>query len=268
MEGLDGLAVPDDGDVVGHIGDLVELVGDDDARHTLALEPEQQVQQGLGVGLVEGGGRLVQNEETGVFGQGLGDLHQLLLAHADVLDEGTGGLAQAHDLQVLVRLAVGVVPVDGKGLAPLVAQEHVLADGHVGHQGQLLVDDDDALGLAVRDLGELADLALVDDVAGIAAVGVDAAEDVHEGGLARAVLSHQGVDGPLLHLQIHVVQCPDAREQLGDIPHFQDVFRQDITSFVWFRARREAPALPEGFVPEDRNRRCDQPARSASVWMR
>ena len=221
VDGLDGGAVADDGDLVRNIGHLVELVGDDDHRHALLLEAQHQIQQRPGILLVQGGGGLVQDQQLGLLCQGLGDFHQLLLAGADGLDLDLAALLQAHHLQVFVRLGVGRVPIDGELVAALVAQVHVLADGHLGHQRQLLVDDDDAQLLGILDVRELADLPVVDDVALVGAVGIDAAEDVHQRGFARAVLAHQCVNLTFLHLEVDVVQGLYAREGLGDVLHFQ-----------------------------------------------
>ena len=185
VDGLDGGAVTDDGDLVGNVGNLVELVRNDDAGHALFLEAQHQVKQRLGIGLIQGGGWLVQNQQLGVLRQSLGDFHHLLFAHADILNEGTGGLGQAYDFQIFIRLGVGGVPVNVEGLALLVAQEHVFADGHVRHQRQLLMDDDDALPFAVLQRFKLADLTVIDDISGITSVGVGAAEYVHQCGLSH-----------------------------------------------------------------------------------
>ena len=106
------------------------------------------------------------------------------------------------------------------------------------------MDDDDALLFTVRDLGKLAHFAFIDDVSGVAAIGINAAQHVHKGRLSCAVLADQRVDRPLLHLQIHVVQGPDSGKQLGDISHFQNVFRQDTTSFHGFGQGRNFPPCP------------------------
>ena len=221
VDGLDGAAVAHDGDLVGDVGDLVELVGDDDHRHALLLEAQHQIQQRLRILLVQRGGGLVQDQQLRLLGQGLGDLDQLLLAGADGLDLHLAALRQAHHLQVLVRLGVGGVPVDSVLVADLIAQVHVLTDGHLRNQRQLLVDDDDAQLLGILDVRELADLAVVDDVALVGAVGVDAAEHVHQRGLARAVFAHQRVDLALLHLEVDVVEGFHTWEGLGDVFHFQ-----------------------------------------------
>ena len=132
VQGFDGVAVPDDGNVIGHIGYFVQFVRNNNGCKPLLLKAEQQVQQGLGVLLVQRGGRLVQNQQLCVLGQGFGDFHQLLFAHANILDQGTGGFAEAHLTQILVGFRIGVCPVDGERLAFLIAKEHILTNGHLG----------------------------------------------------------------------------------------------------------------------------------------
>ena len=125
---------------------------------------------------------------------------------------------------------MGLFPVDGEALSFLVAEEHVLADAHIGDQRKLLVDDDDAFVLTVLDLVELTDLAFVDDIAFVGTVRPKAAEDLHQGGFASAVFTDQGVDAAAFHGEIHVVQGSCSGELLCDPSHFQNIIRQKIPS--------------------------------------
>ena len=52
---------------------------------------------------------------------------------------------------------------------------------------------------------------------------VHADEDLHQRGLAGAVLAHQGVDGPGTDFEVDVVERLDAREGLGDALHPEEV---------------------------------------------
>ena len=168
VQRFDGRAVAQNGDLVGDIGDLVELMGYDDRGHAALLaQREQQIQKVLRVLLVERGSRLIQDEKAHFLGQRLGDLHQLLLANADVLDERVRVFVQAHDLQIVRGAGVGLVPVDDAVLLPLVAQKHVFRDGEIGNQGKLLMDDDDAQLFRILDIGMAADMPVVDDVAAV-----------------------------------------------------------------------------------------------------
>ena len=221
VDGFDGAAVADDRYFVRHIGNLVQLVGNDDHGHSLLLEAEHQVQQCAGIFFVQGGRGFVQDQQLRLLGQGFGDLDQLLLAGADGFDLDLGAFLQAHHFQVFIGFGIGLIPVDGEAVPALVAQVHVFADRHFGHQGQFLVNDDDAQFFGILDVGKLADLSVVDDIALVRSVGVDTAQHVHQGGFARAVLADQRVDLALFHLEVHVIKRFYTGESLCDIFHFQ-----------------------------------------------
>ena len=67
IEGLDRAAVADDGDLVCHLRDLVQLVRDQDRRDALGFEAEKEIQEFLAVALVEARRRLVEDEELYLF---------------------------------------------------------------------------------------------------------------------------------------------------------------------------------------------------------
>ena len=83
------------------------------------------------------------------------------------------------------------------------------------------MDDDDSLLLGVLDLTKLTHFTVVDDVALICTIGINAAQDIHQRGFSRAVLTDQRVDLPFLHLQVYIVERLDTRECFGNIFHFQ-----------------------------------------------
>ena len=105
-------AVPQDRDRVRDRLDLLELVRDQDAGDALGAELAQQLEQLLGVVLVERGCGLVEDQQLDVLRQRLGDLDQLLLADADPADLGVGRLVEADLLEQLDRLGVRLAPVD------------------------------------------------------------------------------------------------------------------------------------------------------------
>ena len=220
---LDRLAVAEDRDGVGDLLDLVQLVADDDRRDPLLAEAQDQVEQMVGVVVVESGGRLVEDEELDLFRQGLRDLDQLLLSDADLIDGRGRVLVEADALEQLARLEVGLVPVDeAAGALALIVEEDVLGDRQVGAEGELLMDDDDALRLAVAEALELHLVAHEDDVAVVGAVRVDPRQHLHEGGFAGAVLAADGVDLAALDREVHVRERLDAGEGLGDVAHLEN----------------------------------------------
>ena len=222
VERLDRLAVADDGDRIRDLLDLVELVGNDDGGDAAALEPEHEVQQVLGVGFVQRGRGLVQDQELHGLVERLGDLDQLLLADADFLDGGVRILAEAYPCQQFGGAGPGLGPVDHAALGRLVAEEDVLHDRQFRDEREFLVDDHDAGVLAGPDVLELLDFVLVDDVPGVGAERVNAREDLHQGGLAGAVLTADGVDLAGLHPQAHLGQGFNAGELFGDGTHLEN----------------------------------------------
>ena len=99
----------------------------------------------------------------------------------------------------------------------------VFADAHVWDQRQLLMDDDDALVLTVFDLGELAYFPFVHNVPRVTAIGIQAAEHIHQRGFTGAVFTDQGMDAAPLDDEAHVVQSFDAGEFLCDPAHFKNI---------------------------------------------
>ena len=89
-----------------------------------------------------------------------------------------------------------------------------------GHQVELLVDHADAQRLRFVGRGEGDLLAGHPDAARVCVVRTG--QDLHQGGLARPVLTHDGVDLASADGQGHVVERLDAREALADARHLED----------------------------------------------
>ena len=73
---------------------------------------------------------------------------------------------------------------------------------------------------AWRVLVKSTGLAVEDDLALVALV--DPGQDLHEGGFARAVLAHQGVDLAGVDVEVDVGEREDAGEAHGDAAHLED----------------------------------------------
>ncbi len=83
-------ATPDDGDPVGDLEDLVELVADEHDAVAFAGEPAQDAEDLLGLLGRQHGGRLVEDEDPGVAVERLEDLDPLLPADRQGADLGVG----------------------------------------------------------------------------------------------------------------------------------------------------------------------------------
>ena len=209
-------------------------MGNDDRRKTLFLKLHQEIQQHLGVLIIQGRCRFIKDQQLHVLGERLCDLDQLLLACADILDESACGLMQTHLRHMLFGLCIGLLPVNhAKAITELVAEKHVLADRQERNKGKLLMNNDNIFFFAFPKVVELAKLAVVVDFSAICAHRIDARKHVHQRGFSRAVLADQRMDLPALNDKVYVVQRLDAGEFLGDGFHFQYRIRQSEVPPFW-----------------------------------
>ena len=89
-------------------------------------------------GGVEGGERLVEQQEGGVGGQGAGEGHPLGLPAGELAGPGRRPFRQPHPSQPPVRLPAGVGPADAPGAQP---EGDVVEGVEVGEQQVVLEDD-------------------------------------------------------------------------------------------------------------------------------
>ena len=94
--GRDVLAPPQDGDPVGDVQHLVELVGDEDDRRSLGREAAQDLRELDRLLGGQHGGGLVEDQDVGAPVERLQDLDALLHADRDVLDERVGSTASPN----------------------------------------------------------------------------------------------------------------------------------------------------------------------------
>ena len=208
-------AAADDGDRVRHLADLAQLVGDEDDGGARGPEVAHDPHELVGLLGGEHGGGLVEDEHPGLAGQGLDDLHALLDADGQVLDAGGRVDVEAEALGDLADPGGRGRGVDDPHRPDrLVAQGHGLGDGEDRHQHEVLVDHADPGGHGVARPGEGHGLAVDEDLALVRPV--QAVQDVHEGGLAGAVLAQQGVDLTGLDGEVDVVVGHERPEGLRD----------------------------------------------------
>ena len=221
VDRIDRAAVAQHGDAVGDLGDLVELVRDQDRGDALRAERDQAIEQRGAVGLIQARGRLVEDEQPHLLGQRLRDLDQLLLADAEIGDQRVRRLAQADLRQQLPRAPVDLLAVDHACPRRRMREKDVFRDRHQRDQRQLLVDDDDPEPLAVVDVAEAALLAVEDDGPLVLARGIDPAQHLHQGRFAGTVLADESVDLAGFHREIDVTQRAHAGKALADAAHLQ-----------------------------------------------
>jgi hypothetical protein len=237
IERAHDLPVAQHGDVVGDLEDLVEPVGDEQDPHALARERAHDAEELGGLALGEHRGGLVEDQEPDAalvdLARDLDELH--------VTDRHAGERQPLVDAQAdLVERAPGIgaggAAVDERERRPEQARQQVgdrrlaveldvLRDREAGDQHELLVHHAETRRHRLAGRGELHLGAVEHDAAAIAAGVVDhrhAEQDVHEGGLARAVLAHQRVDRPRPHGQRHALENGVALVLLRDVVQLED----------------------------------------------
>ena len=219
IQGGNRLAVAQHGDRIGNGDDFFQLVRNHHAGDTVLFQLTDQVQQVFAVILIQGGGRFVQDEQFDILAQCLGNLDQLLLAHTQIFDLRPRIDVQFDSLDRFSGPFDGLIPINGEAALDLIAEEDVFVDRHFRDECQLLVDDGDADLLAVGDAREFLHLPIEKDVSVVGPMRIHPAQDLHEGGLARAIFAHKAVNLARGNLKADVAQCFHARERLGNVLH-------------------------------------------------
>ena len=193
-EAADIAAVAQHGEIVAEGAHFRQAMGDEEDRDPFALQPLDQPAEPIDVPAREGGGRLVEQQDAGLAEDGARDLDLLAQGQieaadlAEGLDPGDAQiLQQGRDLLGAVAPAQQAEAVDG-----LIGQQDVLGHREIGDLGQLLKGGLDPGAMGIAGTVEMQLLAEGGERPGIGAH--EAAEQLHHGGLAGAVLAQQSVD--------------------------------------------------------------------------
>ena len=114
----DDLASPDDGDPVGDLEDLVELVADEDDRVALGGEAPEDLEDLLGLLRRQDGGRLVEDEDPRLPVERLEDLDPLLPADRQRADLDVRVDLEPEPLAELDDPAMGLASGRGRSGSP------------------------------------------------------------------------------------------------------------------------------------------------------
>ena len=159
----------------------------DDGVAVLFVDVFDQLQDLLGRGIVQRAGRLVAEEDVRILHDGAADGHALLLAAGELVGQLVPVLVEPERVQQLVNIQRRVREIG--------ADLDVLLDVQVGDQVIELKDVAQVLAAVLRErfLAHVLELVAADgDEARVGAV--DPADDVQQGGLARAGRAEQDAD--------------------------------------------------------------------------
>ena len=172
-------------------------------------------------------GRLIHDEHPRVGGERLGDLDHLLLGDRQVPDHHVRVDVDVQASEDRPRLPLHLPLGEHARFGALASEEDVFGDRQVLAHVQLLVDDRHAHLLRLFG-GEVRGDLLAEELHRAAVAGVDAAQDLHERGLSRAVFPEQGHHLARAQVEGDVVQRLDAGEGLVDMFHLNDIILHPI----------------------------------------
>src|SRR5699024_5338176 len=176
--------------------------------------------QAIALGAGECGGRLVQDQDTRVFGDRASDLHHLLHPHAEAAHQCGWGDLGVHAGELLGCIRTHFLAVQNpEPIGGLVAYSEILGHGHLGDDVQLLMNDGDARSLRLARPVKSHGIPRNED---LPIVGlIDPRDDLHQRGFPCAVLAHERVNLSRVHVETHVLQRLSSAEGLGDHVHAQ-----------------------------------------------
>ena len=206
-------------------------MADVDDTHAPVPQHVDDAEQVFHLLLGQGGSGLVKDDDLGIVGNRLGDLHHLPLGNRQGAHDAVGVHVDLQFLEdphgLLIHLALVHHDAAHQRVA---AQPQVIHNAALERLVQFLVHHGHTVfqrfftGLEV-DLAAL-------QLDGAAVFGIDAEQAFHQRGFARAVLPHQGMDGALADGKGNVVQGLDAGEGFGDVAHLeQNLFTHAYPSF-------------------------------------
>ena len=220
-----------------------------DVQHGQALVALffDDAEQLFGFPVRQGGSGLVHDQDAAFVHEGAGDFHLLLLGDRQGSHHGIGVEAGAEVGQDGVRARAHLAALDGPERSlRFAAHEDVLRHRHVLGHAQFLVDQVDAQGAGLARVADFDRLTIENDLARIRRV--HARENLHQGALAGAVLSHHGMDFAAAHRQVHAAQRARGAKALLDAAHFKNNFvAHDCPSLLVKLAPPAVwPAAPRG----------------------
>ena len=216
----DEMAVAQHGQAVAHLKHLIQEVRDEDDAHALGLQIAHDVEQALDLLVVQGRGRLVEDQHLRIHVHGAGDGNHLLNGGGILGERARNVDVNLEALKQLLGAPVDFLPVDLAAADGLAADEDVLGDGQVVAQVNLLENGRNAKVHGILGIGGADLLAFKCDRTGVHLV--DAGQALDQRGFARAVFAQQRVHLAAPEREIHAVERLDARELDFNAFHGQD----------------------------------------------
>ena len=194
-------------------------MGDVDDAHTPVTEHIDDLEQMLHFFLCQRGGRLVENDDLGIVGNRLGDLHHLPLRNRHGGHDPLGIHLDAQLIEDGHGIVVHFLFLDETGSGGIAAQPDVIHHIALQRLVQLLMHHGNTVVQGFPAAPEVDLLAFQIDMASI--LDIHAKQALHQSGFACTVLAHQCVNSTAVNRQRNLIQCLDTREGFADFRHLQ-----------------------------------------------
>ncbi len=209
-------AVAQHGDAVGQPKYFLHFVGDGEDGHALLSQPIDHAKQPPGFAFGEGAGRLIHDQNLGFDRKGLGDFHQLLIAHPQFPHQlgRRNGAVQLFKNRRRLPLHRAVVEQSPAARA-FPAQKDIRRDREFLNKIEFLMNNAHARGLGIAGALKLRRPPLEQNPP--LRSRKHPGENLHERTLPRPILPHHRMEFAGQHIKTHILQSGHAGEPLGDV---------------------------------------------------
>ena len=222
------MCVAEDCGTVGQAENILKTMGNQNDCDALGAELSSNFVQFFALALGECGCRLIHDQDPGVLGERFCDFHQLLLGNGKRSDRRRGREIRPDTVKKLLRLPVGFSPVDKGPDHEFMPDKNVLSSRKVRIGCGMLIDCGNSMLLCNQGVRHDYFLAVQDDLSSVRLM--NSCQRLDEGGLPRTVLSDDGMDFTLFQVEADIVQSRYPWKNLGDMIHFQKIFRHTHAS--------------------------------------
>ena len=218
--GRNVFSVSEHGQTIRYLENLIHAVGNIQNGNALRLKLCNDFKQNTNLLVCQGSRWLVHDDNLCAYGQTLCNLRHLRFRHRQVSHLGAAVKLKAQTVQLLLGILVQLFPVHcSVGCLRKPSQIHILRHRQVPHHVELLVYHGNTL--ALRILGGMEHHFLPIDIHVSGSISLGPRYNFHQGGLARAVLTAQGMYLAPPHIQMDSVQSFNSRKCLHNRIHLQ-----------------------------------------------
>ena len=200
--GRDMAAIAQHRHPVGDGFDFIKLVGNIQDRDTLRAQAPDLIKQDLDLAPGQNRGRLIQNQDIGLFRKRLGDLNHLTVRHRKIANACARIDITLQLIQKLLRLCAHGCLIKEPAAFDFTAQKDVFFDGQLFGKVQFLMDQDHAVGFANFTVGKL-DRGLIKDQFPAARLMISR-KNFHKCRFARTIFAQKRMDLTGMQIDGHI----------------------------------------------------------------